>query len=400
MKKIILLALAVLVLVAMVACGGETTTASTTTTEPASTNGPTQGGTTTDGGDDIVDPPTTGSILFPDYPDAINLMSGEQEYMMIDAYKFGDYPFAFENHHAGLNYNWCVVVAAYEVESLVNEMLLDYNEETGLAQPYDTFKWVLLIDDQPVEITNFYNSIKTTHAWVRMDLGADWEWKEDGHEYDLKLKICDAATDEVLYYAWLTDPDFGDKYAFSVPAPIEMVPDPNGGATENEIQLENGVGKQVSALNGPDGASATELFGNVFDGRVETKLCTSVTDVFLEFALSDAVWNGGSVKITSISIVGANDDEKFANRAISKFVLMGKDDGGEWTEVLSVDKRDTFGDPVNYGERHYVIPEGGTSYQYYMLKVLDVPVEEAKEKTLYQLSEILLYASKDSMGLS
>jgi len=172
-----------------------------------------------------------------------------------------------------------------------------------------------------------------------------------------------------------------------------MIPDPNGGAKDTETLLNDG---KVVALGGPEGATTSELYGNVFDGNFGTKLCTRDMTKYLTFQIADDYYNE-TIQITSFSIVGANDDasDKGKIRVLSKFRLEGCYDGGDddadWKTVLEVDNRDTFGEILNYGERHYELTEA-VNYKYYRLVVLD-PEADAKSE-IYQLSEILVYETK------
>ncbi len=386
MKKILLFVLAALVLVSLVACGGETTTETTTTQTPGTTAAPDNGdNVTTDGGSNDDTPPTQEE-------EGINIISGELEYMAINAFRMGGGVRAgtFENWHTGDD--WYYVFGIDDVEAMINEQLFEYDLESDRVFPWSDFKWILVIDDEAIEITEFYCVARTGFNWVRCKMPESWTFKEDGHAYDIKVQICDAADDTVVYYAWLTDPDLAGPYEFSLPTPTAMVADPNGGADlEKEVLLSNG---QVVALGGPVGSATSELYPNVFDDSFDTKLCTRDMTQNLVFQIADDVWKE-TIQVTSFSIVGANDDAKHTDRVLSKFRIEGAYDSGDedadWQTVLEIDKSDDFGDVVNYGERHYELDEA-VNYKYYRLIVLG---SDDSAKEIYQLSEILVYISQD-----
>lgn len=407
MKKIILLVLAAILVVALVACGGETTT---TTKAPTTTTAPQQGGNNdnsdTPGNEDDTDVP--GNEDDTDTPgndhvtgiteNSIDIISGEDlDNWAIEAYnsRLNGRGCKFENHNPVPNSPWYLVFALMDCEAALGEFFFDIDAESGRAYYRDMFTWILEIDGEAYTITNFYNETRDGFIWVRMILPDNFKFAEGTHGYDVVLKICNASNNEVLYYAWFTDEEFGGAYEFALPSPIEMKPDENKG--DNETLLVNGT--DVVVNNGPVGSNTSELFGNVMDGDFGTKLCTKEVDTAIIFTVSDNVWSESFV-LTGISIVGANDDEKRPNRTIQKFALYGSESpdaaDDDWTLILSVDKSSSFGDVVNYGERYYAI-ENGSNFQSYKLVVLDQPLEDGKDYGLFQLSEILLYADKDSV---
>ncbi len=395
MKKIFLFAMAALVLVALVACGGETTTETTTTQAPATT-------TTTEPVESSTTPVSTTETPIEDgeeplYKEGINILNGDIPYMAIEAFKMSERAVAFENWHEALGFNWAVVIAMCESEQNIIAEVLDYDTETGLAPARQEYKWVLVINGEEKVVTNFYNSASGNYVYVRMDLGQDWTFEQGSKDYDISLKICDYFSDEIVYWAYLTDPNLAGVYSFAPPTEIDMIPDPDGGAGEDEYLLTKDM---IELLAGPEQTAAGEFYGAIFDGNAGTKLCTRDMTKDIIFAISDSVYNP-NLALTSISIVGANDDENRPNRAITKFILYGADSGDEdadWQPVLTVDIRDSF-IATNYGERHYVLPEA-SNYQYYKLVVLDPQLDEGREHKgpIYQFSELLLYVETASIA--
>ena len=116
----------------------------------------------------------------------------------------------------------------------------------------------------------------------------------------------------------------------------------------------------------------------------------------LIFQIADGVLSD-TIKITSISIVGANDDasDKAQCRVLDKFTIEGcydePTDSTVWNEVLTVDKTaDEFGEIVNYAERNYTLDKA-VDYNYYRLVV---EADSDATGPIYQFSEIWIYVNK------
>jgi len=401
MKKILLLVLVALVLVALVACGGETTTTPTTTTTPG-TSGQNPGG---DPGNDPGNDP--GEITPPDeeklYDEGVDIMTGEPDDISIEAFKMNERAVAFENWHEILDFHWATVIAMCDSENKILDKILDRTDESGNITVRPEYKWVLVINGDEVVVQNFDTELKvdtkqgTEWIYVRMDLGKDWTFEQGSKEYDISLKICDFFSDKIEYWAYLTDPALSSAYSFAPPKEIEMIPDPDSQPGEDEYRL---LPDMILPLQGPGQTANGEFYAAIFDGNAGTKLCTRDMSKDVIFAISDSVYSA-NFKLTSISIVGANDDENRPNRAITKFVLYGADSGDaeddEWEAVLTVDNRDSF-IAKNYGERHYKLDEP-VSYQYYKLVVVDPQLDEGREHKgpIFQLSELLVFA--DASGI-
>lgn len=401
MKKIILLVLAALVLVALVACGGETTTteAGVTTTEADVTTTEAPNSSTED--PDEEEEPNEDAL----YQEGTDILTGDVINRAILPYQMGTRPVQFENWHETCDFRWVASIAIQDTESGVIDKLLDRTDMENIEVRAD-YKWVLVIDGKDYAISDFDTSLKvdtkTDSEWVyvRMDLnmGKTWTLSSDKKEYDISLKICDFFTDKIVYWAYLTDPAITDAYSFGPPKQVGIIADPDGSAGEDEYQLSPSM---IVSIQGPNQTAVGEFYDAVFDGNAGTKLCTRDMSKDLIFAIDDSVYSE-NFRLTSISIVGANDDEKRYQRCVTKFVLYGADsedaEEEEWMPVLTVDVRDSF-IATNYGERHYELDKP-SSYQYYKLVVVDPQLDpdRVERGPIYQFSELMLFADRASIA--
>ena len=389
MKKLLVLLLVAILALALVACGEETPTTTTATgssSTPDTTSTPAASDSTPAAPDSPSEP--TGEVepeSKPLFAEGENIMNGKYEYMAIDPFwSDGAWPCAFENHHPELGFRWCMVFKMLPTDEFVQEQLIGMDAETGFGEAFSDYTWTLVIDEEEHVIKNFCIPQRTGFIYVRMDLGEDFVPVEGEHEYEVVLKITDSATNELVFWAWFTDPSICGPYPFEKPADIVMVPDekPSGVTALPEESL---IG-----VSGPAGYNASETYVNLFDGSVRTKLCTeAVTDPII-FTIKDSV---STFTIKGFSIIGANDDQKFTERVITKFKLYGADSGeldATWDFLCEEDRTiEEFGEVVNYGERYYAFTKDST-YRYYKI-VLDRP------EGTYQFSEVLLYAEKGSV---
>ena len=383
MKKLLVLLLALLVAIVLVACGEPTaTTNPDAETTPESTTAGAGGDETTPAESTPKAPDvTTGKPLF---EEGYDILFGSPDYAAIDAgWNQGLWPCAFEEHHPELDYNWCVVFKMYPTTEFVQESLIAMDEEAGVGTAYEDYKWTLIIDDEEHVITEFSIPQRSGFIYVRMGLGADYKPVDGEHEYDIKLKITDATTGDIVYWAYFTDPDWGGKYLFTPPVIPEVIP------TEKPETVESLPEGSLQGISGPAGYTANETYEKLFDGMARTKLCTEDHASNIIFMVTDNVY---TYSIKGFGLVGANDDEKFPERVLTKFKIYGSDTGsadGSWNLLLSVDKSADFGTITNYGEYYYGLEEA-SEYRYYMI---EVDPEIAK----YQLSEVILYAEKGSV---
>ena len=397
MKKILVLMMVVLLAVALVACGGDDTTTQKpqtttapkvdTTTAPKvdTTTAPKVDTTTAPGGDTTTAP--GGEVNKPLFEDGVDIMNGDYENAAINPFwNQSMWPCAFEDHHAVLNFHWSLVFVMQETENGIYEQLIYTDpdaapdapaEQTGFIN--DEYKWVVSIDGTDYEITNFSFINNRTSGFIRMDLGENYKHPdEEVHDYNIVLKILNAEDNSLAFWAWFTDPNLCGPYTYEKPAPVIMVDDPNRPASHKAIPQDSLV-----AIAGPQGFVATELYGNLFDGQVRSKLCTEDIDTPIEFMIKD-----GAKTVVSYSIVGANDDEGvFAagepNRFLTNFVLYGSNDGQSWIEIDSRNIDPATFEIKNYGEKNYQLSSAVT-YQYFKLEV-DHPT------SMFQCSEIVLY---------
>ena len=396
MKKFIAILLIALLVVVFVACGGETDTSST----PSSSDAPSSSAPTSDPADssstptddpsdpsDPTDPTDTSSDTdeptdTPVFSEGIDIMLGDIEYNAIDPFWNGSWPCALEKHHPELNYEWCVVFKMIPSAEFVQEQLISMDAELGIGTPFDAYTWTLTIDGTDYVIEKFSIPQRSGFIYVRMGLGADYQPVEGTHAYDIKLKITDSNTNELVYWAYFTTPDWGGLYEFEAPKPAELV------STEKPSDVEVLRDGSLAGLNGPAGVNAAETYVNLFDSKVESKLCTGEYNVPIIFTIND---NVTTFSIKGISIVGANDDEKFPERVFAKFKVYGASSGdvdAAWDLLLTVDKSADFGTVTNYGEYYYGFEEA-SSYRYYKIEI-------ETDAARYQASEILLYTEKNS----
>ena len=391
MKKILLILLVTLVAVILVACGGETTTTPTTTDKPAvtttvpGTTKPTVTTTTKAPEGVTTTAPTTDPAVTTAAPTAgIDIMNGAVEYGAIDPFwNNSTWPCAFEEHHPELNYHWCLVFKMLPTDEFVQEQLIAMDEELGVGTAYDDYTWTLIIDGTKHVIKEFSIPQRTGFIYVRMGLGEDFRPVDGEHEYEIRLEITEAGTDKLVFFANFTDPDMGGLYKFEAPKPIEMV------VADKPADVEMIPMGSLQGISGPAGVAAAETYVSMFDGMVRTKLCAADTTSPIIFMVND---NVTSFDIKGISIVGANDDEKFPERVFATFKVYGANSGdpnASWELLKSVDQSADFGTVTNYGERYYALDKT-SDYRYYKIEIETTAAR-------YQCSEILLYAEKGSV---
>ena len=410
MKKLLVVAVVALLALALVACGGETATTTkgaettpkapvvttpkdvtttTPTTDPVVPNDTTA--TTTAKGDDPVVPGETatttsngGTVTPPEELKGIDLINGEDADRAINPTWQGMNAGAFENHHAELDYIWCFVFKILETEEFVMDELILLDDEVGYGVVLEDYDWTLYINGEDVPINSFLVPMgSVTNAgftYVRIDLG-EWAPELGEHEYDIKLKITEAGSDEVLYWAWFSDPEWCGPYVYNRAPDIEVIP-----TDEVPADVEALPTGSLTGISGPESLAATETYVKLFDGLAKTKFCSSDYTVPLIFTVA----NASSLK--GISLCGANDDEKFPERIPVKFKLYGSDDGteGSWNLVLDVNKTVDDLTVANYGEHYYAFEEA-VDYTYFKFVIEDASGAATPK---YQFSEIYLYTDK------
>ena len=398
MKKYLVLLMVVLVAVALVACGGEaptTTKGTSATTTPVVTTPKTEVPATTpvvEGtqtpGESTEEPGNTetpnttetpGTTDLGPFGGGIDIMNGDYEYMAIDPTWKGLYGCAFEDHHPELDYRWCFVFKMIPTEEFVMEELVVLDEEAGYGMVLEDYDWTLYINGEEVEINSFNVPMRTGFIYIRIDLG-NWAPEIGLHQYDIKLKITEAGTDNVVYWAWFSDPAWCGPYEYERTPPIEVIP------TEKPADVEQLPAGSLTGISGPESIQATETYANLFDGMARTKLCSRDYTNPLIFTVSNAS------ALRGISLCGANDDEKFPERVPVKFKLYGSDDGtdGSWNLVLDVNKSVADITVTNYGEYYYGFSEA-VDYTYFKFVIEDA---SGAEDPKYQFSEIYLYTNK------
>ena len=393
MKKLLVVAVVALLALALVACGGETATTTkdtATTTAPTTTVAGTPETTTPAVGETTVAPETTKAPDTTVAPgtdaevEGIDIINGDAADAAINPTWQGLNAGAFENHHKALDYHWAYVILFQECENAIYEDLFmtvtdDDGNETWLRN--EDYKWVLTLDGKEYEIETFSLYHVTTYGYVRLDLGEDFvlnEKNEDGNVVyeEIYLRIYDTTNDDkIMYFAYMTDPDWNGPHEFTPPAPIEMVADPNRDPSEVKIP-------GATAFSGPAGYSG-ETYENLFDyddngePKVNTKLCYNEVE--------DIIWTYAEpVYVTSYSIIGAGDDNNYPGRVITNFKFYGSTNGTDW-KLLDEQSGDPLTEATSYGERNFKLTQG-VEYSYFKI--------EFTHDSTYQLSGIQLWTKE------
>lgn len=382
MKKLIIITLVALLAITLVACGGGDTTTETTT--------PAANGTTTAPVTTTVPPVTSTQDPTPNVDPSVqsestDILNGEIENAAIKYDWKGMQVGAFENHHPALDFHWAYVLYFQECDNDIFGDLIWTPEGSTSAYDFEmnlNYKWVLTIDGKPYEITKFSIYNKQTWGYVRMDLGEDFkhnttELNANGyHEYDIRLDIYDVSTDEVVYYAWFTDPAWNGLHEFVPPAPIIEVVDEN--RDPSHILIEGAAG-----TSGPDPIGTGEIYTNLFDydtneQSVLTKLCTKDNGVPITWEYS------APVTVYSYSLIGAGDDASYPKRVPVNFKLYAKvAEDSDWV-LLDEQSGEALTKATNYAERNFKIAENKVDmYTYFKLEI--------EAEGTYQLSDIKMY---------
>ena len=308
-----------------------------------------------------------------------DILNGDPENRAINPAWKGSDAIAFENHHSVLDFHVALVMLMTDSENAIYEdlfMTLDGEEGSDAWELNKDYKWVVTVDGKDYEIKRFSVYHQVTKGYVRMDLGEEFVFSKDVdengmHAYDVKLRILDVNTDAVVYYAWFTDPEWNGPYQFVAPTATQMIPDANRDPSHTKIE-------GATAFSGPNGYTG-ELYGNLFDGNVESKLCTGDLTTPIVWKYAEAV------EVVSYSLVGARDDATYKSRVLTKWKFYGSNDGTKW-DLLDEQTLETPETVTNYGERNFKLEKAAT-YLYFKLE----PVDAAK----YQLSELIVYTKAE-----
>ncbi|MBR6769074.1 MAG: hypothetical protein IKM34_06275 [Clostridia bacterium] len=414
MKKLIIVMVVALLALALVACGGDAPTTTkgvdttaakpgvdTTAAKPGDDTTAAKPGvittakpgdnTTAKPGDDTTAKP--GDDTTPVLPgvEGIDILNGTEEDRAINpAGLTGDMNVgAFENHHASLDMNWAYVILFQECENAwYTELVMTVpSDEEGGEDTWvmnEDYKWILTLEGEDHVIERFSVYHVTTYGYVRLDLGPDFELKakdEDGkvRYAEIKLRIVDVTKDNepVVFYAYMTDPEWNGVHEFVPPKPTELDPDPNRDPAEVEIT-------GATAISGPEGYTG-EHYTNLFDRtdddqiNVQTKLCDSGE------VPTPIVWKYDEAKyVTSYSLVGAGDDQTYPSRIPTVFKFYGSNDGNNWT-LIDEKNGEAATEGSNYAERNFKLAKG-VEYSYFKLE-LDVT-------STYQMSGIMLWTKE------
>lgn len=396
MKKLIAVLLVALLAIVLVACGGDDTTTPTTTpggTTPTTTPGGTTPAETTPA-------ETTPTGTTPAETDPVETSEGidilnnldDPDYNVINGNYDGNLnAFTFEDTHASLDFHVALVIqmgesVAYGVYEDLFTTLSEDNNDTWEANP--NYRWVVTVDGKDIEITRFSLFNNRTSGWIRIDLGEDFSFdnytydENNQHEFDISIKIY--GTDgKVVYYAYLTDPNFNGPYVHTKPPKVEMIADAD--RPSNLVAISSA---DMTPLRGPQPASQ-EDFENLFDGDVRSKLCYTGDgeDNAIEVMFKS------QQTISGFSLVNANDNRASYGRTVLSFSLYCSDTGADdsWTEVVTYDGTNEDGTPIdkntdeisaNYLERYYALEEPITA-TYIKLVV--------NNGEMYQIAELLFW---------
>ena len=389
MKKLILVLLALLLVAVFAACGDDsdvTTPGNETTTTPQQqdTTGPitTTGPVTT-----TVDDSTPGTTA-----EGIDILNNtvDIDYNAIVADYDGQLnAFTFEDFHVNLDYHVALVFRMQETPVGVYEDLFLTLSDTDSEnwEPNPDYTWKVTIDGQVIDINRITLTNGVTSGWVRLDLGADFtfddfEYDENNtHEFDIRIDIYNAEG-KVEYYAYLTDPNFNGPYIHTKPAPDEIIADP-----ERPTNVEAIGNNEITPISGPSPSSG-EVYTNMFDGSVRTKLCTSdegdENAIIVRFDMEKT--------LMGLSFVNGNDNASYIERTLVAFEIYASNDGLTWELVQTFDGNDENGEPIdksticaNYQERYFGLDEPVTTPY---IKIV------TNNGDAYQISELLFYTEK------
>ncbi len=385
MKKLIIVLLVLLLAAVLAACGEDgsiTTPGNNTTTRPE-----TSASITT-----TVPVITTVDTTPDSTAEGIDILNNtvDLDYNAIVADYDGQLnAFTFEDFHVNLDYHVALVFRMQETPvGVYEDLFLTLSEsDSNDWEKNPDYTWKVTIDGQVIDIDRISVTNGVTSGWVRLDLGADFAFDDfeydenDTHEFDIRIDIYNAEG-KVEYYAYLTDPEFNGPYIHTKPAPDEIIADPKRPANVEAIG-----NNEITPISGPSPSSG-EVYTNLFDGSVRTKLCT--TDEGDENAI---IVKFNMVKtLMGLSLVNGNDNSSYKERTIVAFEIYASDDGLTWKPVQTFEDKDENGEPIDkstvcadYQERYYGLEEPVTTTY---IKFV------ANNGDMYQISELLFYTEK------
>ncbi len=363
MKKLFVVLLIAVVIVILAACGGEasSTTQGADMTAPAVTTPATanQVSSTTPA-------TTTGKAPETTLP-GIDILYGDEADRAIDPDWNMDHSISFENHHARFQYNWALVVKMVECDNQIYQDIVwtvsaeDADEDTYAGVLNPAYRFVVTFEGQDIEIERFSIYHQISDGYIRMDLGDDFAFPDNSEEkdgFDVWLRIYDARNEEVVYYAWFTDPYYDGLYQFPPSLPPSSIPSYAGLTFLN-----------ATPVSGPEG------YENLFDMDVKTKLLTS------DLA-TPIVWKYDEpMKAFGYVFVGTGEDALHPERVPTGWKLYGSSDGTDW-KMIGGHNLPVIEEASNYDTRYFDASNSADAYEYFKLE-FDAPSE-------YQLSEIAI----------
>ena len=266
-----------------------------------------------------------------------------------------------------LDYHQALVIKMIKCKNRIYEDLFytvldQYGDETW--QVNSDYRWVVTIDGVPIEIERFFVYHYGESGTVYMDLGEDFlpviPLKGEVHAYDILLQIYRAETDEVMYYAWFTDPRYEGLYEYSIPC------------LDGFIHYPDHAIEGASLVSGP--ADAERLFDCDFKTKLRTKDLTT-----------PIIWKyDEAVTAVAYMFLGANDDASHPERLPTDWKIYGSNNGSDWVLIAEEDLQ-TPKETSDYTGRY---AEFTTAVTYSCFKLeMTAPVE-------YQLSDIVLLSQK------
>lgn len=363
MKKTVFFLLVLSVLLLFVSCGNTTTEvtteeAVTTADTPVTTTAPTTTAT----------PPTTPEPTL----SGIDILYGDEVDHAIDFSRKNEFS---DSYHATyfwygeleLDYHQALVIKMIKCKNRIYEDLFytvldQYGDETW--QVNSDYRWVVTIDGVPIEIERFFVYHYGESGTVYMDLGEDFlpviPPKGEVHAYDILLQIYRAETDEVMYYAWFTDPRYEGLYEYWNPV------------LDGFIHYPDHAIEGASLVSGP--ADAERLFDCDFKTKLRTKDLTT-----------PIIWKyDEAVTAVAYMFLGANDDASHPERLPTDWKIYGSNNGSDWVLIAEEDLQ-TPKETSDYTGRYAEFTTAVT-YSYFKLE-MTAPVE-------YQLSDIVLLSQK------
>ena len=365
MKKLFVVLLIAIFILALAACGGEasSTTQGADTTTPAVTTPATTVPVTTTVAETTTTTPTTTQVKTPETTlSGIDILYGDEADRAIGVVYPRVHAMWITLGPIELDYSFSLFLKMIQSKNMIYEDLFttvtdEYGDPTWACNP--EYKWVLTIDGMSTEIERFYVDHDENNGIVYMDISeiyrklADYDFPR---ALDVLLQIYRVETNEVQYYAWFTDPRYEGLYVYMP------------GFYDGFITLPPSAIEGASLVSGPQNAE------RLFDFDFKTKLRTA------DLATS-IIWKyDNAVNVVAYTFFGARGDSSHPERVPIAWKMYGSNDGESW-DLIDEKNYETPKEVSDYCERYEKL-ENAVAYSYFKLEMI-APTE-------YQLTEISL----------